>query len=271
MNNSRKYEEIEYYYFGVKYNENGNILWHPLETLYHKYQDKNKNIKSVNYNDVIFAGNELYLSQKLNDVSRFDVKFFGEPDSIFDREIWANPLRAEILKSLSGENKSWYLSFVGRFTDWYLDKEEREIQQEVLNYFSNMDKSRMVDVKAKKPFGLGGGDKKRLFFEVKNEEIFDFVRMIWNDAWESYSIQGYNFESGEIYRIREWGKRVKDEMLFREILDSTQVFFYTYPEENRHFSFFSNKYSENEFKEKIHLNELRKEADILLRDLGYKE
>ena len=269
MNNLKKYEDVEYHFDEVKFNESGIITNHPLDYLYEYFPESNRNAR--NLHDLIFAGDGLDQSKILNDVKMFELRFYGEPDSIHYREEWADPLRADILKSLSSNERSWYLSFDG-YSPYNLEYRDKvNVSPEVLDFFSRKEKNHVVFIDSHKRSKTDGKPIKRLFVEVTHEEIESAVKMIWPLAWNPETIQGYNFLANRIDLVKEWESSKKDEKLFRRLLDENEVFFFSYPEEHRHFIFISNKYSSSEFVKKIRLQDLRKKADELLKAEGFRK
>ena len=269
MNNSRKYEEIEYYYHEVEFDDKERIIYHPLEILYDYYTDTKK--RTRNLQDLTFAGDGLDQSNLLNDVKMYNIKIFGEPNNIRHREEWADPIRADILKSLSSKERSWYLSFVG-YSPFNLEYRDKiNVSIDVLDFFASKERNQAVFVDSVEPYLSKETPMKRLFIEVTYAEIEYAIKMIWPLAWDSNTIQGYNFPASRIDLLKEWENSKKDDHLFRRLLDETEVLFYTYPAEHRHFIFISNKYSYSEFEEKIKLQELRKKAEKLLKAEGFRE
>jgi len=46
----------------------------------------------------------------LDDIRVFYLEFHCDPDGTDDREGWADPLRVQVLKNLSADERCWYLS-----------------------------------------------------------------------------------------------------------------------------------------------------------------
>ena len=269
MNTSRIYEDIEYHYDEVKFDKNGKILNHPLDYLYEYSSDENR--KARNLHDLVFSGDGLDQSKILNDVKMFELGIYGEPENIHYREEWADPIRADILKSLSSVERSWYLSFTG-YSPYNLEYRDKvNVSQEVLDFFAKKEKNQAVFIKSNKHYLPGNKPKQRLFIEVPHEEIEYAVKMIWPLAWNPETIQGYNFPSNRISLLKDWESSEKDENLFRRLLDETEIFFFSYPAEHCHFIFISNKYSSSEFTEKIQLKNLREKAKEILIKEGLKK
>ncbi len=261
--NQNKEENVIFYPDEVELLKDGKIKHHPLEYLYRFFDDKSRT--PANLNELAFAGDNLYRSIILNDIHLYNLKFLGEAEEIRDREAWADPLRAKVLRRLSCENCSWYLGFVGHYTIQLFEQDGRSVPLELVEYFSKKDAAQITDVSTREPFGYGKGLITKLFFEIPNHEIDWVVRNIWTNALQAYSIEGYNFTSGCIDLLRDWGDRPKDEMLFREVVDKSQALFYTHPEEHRHFAFITNKYNPVEFQQILNLEDLRKQANMLLK------
>ena len=267
-----------------EFDEQGMLKDHPLRSLYYFYKDDRD---PTNVNELTFAGDNLYRSQILNDVRLFDLIFHGEPPEEVYREEWADPLRTEVLKRLSGNGRSWYISFVNdvtrKFVEYkgkpmyrklsdYFSKEdlkypafwEEHKSQEFIDYYLQKDPGQIAVLDSGVPHGYGKGFEKRLFFEVPNEEIEQVAGIVWPGAKEVYTIQGYNFPSGRVDLLNQWGTKKWDEYLFREILDETQVFFHTWPQEHCYFRFFTNKFTFDEFQHAIQLDDLQGKAKEIL-------
>jgi hypothetical protein len=252
-------KNIELFEDEFQQNENGKVIHHPLDSLYYHYKNQGK--KPANLNHLTFAGDNLTETNIYNDVKVFDLWFSGELE--LDREEWADPLRAEILKRLTGDGRSWYISFVGDVTERFFLHDEREVHEELLAYIAKKGSEDLILLDSKVPYGYGNGTKKRIFFEVLNQDLEWIVKTVWSEAYPGYSIEGYNFSSGRIDLLKQWNERSRDAHLFREVIDNSYMMFYTYPEEHRHFTFLTNKLSYFNFEQKINLEELKRRAKDL--------
>jgi len=250
---------VEVYEDVLQVNEGGEVIHSPLEDLYYW----RKGQEPINLNYLTFAGDGLYRSTLLTDVKTFSLEFEGESEEERDREAWADPLRADVLKSLTGKNQSWYIGFVGDYTEQIINQDQRKVPEALTSYFAQKDPTEVAIVDSRPPYGYGSGIQKRFFFEVPTHEIDWFVRNIWSEAYPSYPIEGYNFISGKIDMLKLWNEKLRDELLFREVIDQTFAVFYTHPQEHRHFSFLTNKLSFSEFTRLIDLEELRRKAQDL--------
>ncbi len=241
----------------------GSIHYSPIQNLQYSPPDRDL----ITYGCLTFAGHDLDKSTLLTDTKVFCLEFYGEmPDELF-HEAWADPLRAEVLKKLSGKNRSWYISFVGDITERMICNDGRKVPEKVFQYFSGMDPSRITAVMAEKPFGAGSGFEKRIFFEIPDQEIEWAVQTIWHEAMEMYPIEGYNLPEGRIDLIRAWGQRKRDDVLFREVLENSFLCFFTYPEEPRHFKFLTKNLEIQEFAEMINLELLQKKAGEIEKNM----
>jgi len=250
---------VEVYEDVLQVNEGGEVIHSPLEDLYYWIKGK----EPINLNYLTFAGDGLYRSTRLTDVKTFSLEFEGESEEERDREAWADPLRADVLKSLTGKNRSWYISFVGRYTEQIIHQDQRKVPEALTSYFAQKDPTEVAIVDSSPSFRYKRKIEKRFFFEVPNHEIDWFVRNIWPDAYQGYPIEGYNFASGKIEMLKLWTAKSRDELLFREVIDQTFTVFYTHPEEHRHFSFLTNKLSFSEFTRLMDLEGLRRKAQDL--------
>jgi len=243
----------------VRLNEGDEVIHSPLEDLYYWIKGK----EPINLNNLTFAGDGLYRSTLLTDVKTFSLEFDGESEDEMDREAWADPLRADVLKGLTGKDRSWYISFVGDYTEQIIKQDQRKVPEALTSYFAQKDPAEVAIVDSRPPYGYGGGIEKRFFFEVPTHEIDWFVRNIWPAAYQGYPIEGYNFASGKIARLKSWNEKSRDELLFREVIDQTFTIFYTHPEEHLYFAFLTNKLSFSEFTHLIDLEGLKRKAQDL--------
>ena len=260
---------IEYYFSETKYTKNGEIEKSPLDILFRFNKSK---IDPVGFNrgDLTFVGDEVFRSRLFEDIKLYEIGFFGEPEEIRHRESWATSIRAKIIEKLSIEKNSWYISFVNYSPFDEIFSNNNQVPLQLRKYFIKKDPKEIVTINSQKPPILGKGFGKRLFFEVKNEEICEVINLIWPESVERYSIQGFNFESGQIEQLRNWDQEERNEQLFRRVVDKSRIMFFTYPEEHRNFAFLTNKISKEEFLELIQLEQLRIEAEEILRKMGYK-
>ena len=267
--NKRIEYSIEYYFSETKYNKNGEIEMSPLDILF-RFNESKKDLVGFNRGDLTFVGDEVFRSKLFKDIKLHDLAFYGEPPEIRYRESWATSIRAKIIQKLSIEENSWYISFVNYSPFSEIFNNNSQASPQLRKYFIKKNPKKMVTVNSRKPPILGKGFGKRLFFEVKNEEIYEVINLIWPESVERYSIQGFNFKSGQIEQLRYWDQEERNEQLFRQVVDKSRIMFFTYPEEHRDISFLTNKITKEAFLELIQLDQLRTEAEEILRKLGYK-
>lgn len=231
-------------------NEQGHITHHPLNSIYY-YSAKSK---GTSYGHLTFAGHDLAESDLFDDVQVFHLEFFGEPLHILDREAWADPLRADILRRLSPDHHAWYLSCVGT----YLSEPDSStfIVKELQNSFFGGQQPKFVVVQSEKKYGYGLGFHSRLFLEIPNLLLPDIVRHYWPRAIPGWPLEGYNMPSGQIERLYEWDKLPRDAHLFRQVMDQVLVAFYTHPSEHRHFAFVTCKLDLDDIKQLIDIESL---------------
>lgn len=242
-------------------NDKGEVTSHPLRMLY-DYNETTK--KNINLNEFVFAGDYLQESKILHDIRLFEVIFHGEPQEKRWREEWADPLRADILERLSGENRSWYLSYFNPDLDICLHRQSPCGISEALQYLPQKEAQKIALIDSRLPFGYGNEHETRAFFEVPNDTVNVITQKIWSETLQPYSIQGINMMSDQISLLREWNKQERTETLFREILDIAQIFFYSWPEEQRYFRFFTSKMKVDDFCSIIRIDELREKAKEIL-------
>src|SRR5574340_735626 len=111
--NESEHKSIELYEDEIRFDACGEIKHHPLARLYYHYKDPAREPPNQNY--LTFAGDHLATTNTTGKVNVFCFEFSGEPEP--DREAWADPLRTETLKRLTGEGRSWYFGFVGDTTE----------------------------------------------------------------------------------------------------------------------------------------------------------
>ena len=256
MLQKEKYEveltEIEW-----KYGKDGSVEYSPLQDL----ASLSPIYGPISHGCLTFAGHDLYLSKLLENVRAFELTFHGEMPNERYREAWADPIRADVLKYLSGENQSWYISFVGDITERLLNNDGRKVPEKIYKYFSGMDPKRVVTVKSEKPSGYGCGFEKRIFFEIPNEEIEWAVKNIWPQAMEIYPIEGYNLPLGRMDLIKKWDQEQRDDRLFQEVMKNSLITFFTSPAEHTYFEFLTVNFDFNELAQKINLEELQRKAN----------
>ncbi len=230
----------------IRRDETGKIVHHPLNSIY----CFNDGSDMPGYGHLTFAGHDMDKSSILEDVKVFYLEFRGEPEEIYDREAWADPLRAEVLIRLSDVNRCWYMSM--------FDISIRDIGDMITEIIGKQ--MNQIVVKSENAYGSGLGFRSREFVEVPNCYLSDVSRYFWSQASPGYPIEGYNMESGQIEVLRRWDLRPRDDKLFREVIDKTFVSFYTFPAEHRYFVFVTNKLNYADLANLIRLEGLQKRA-----------
>ncbi len=241
-----KDKSVELFEDKIQLDEGGKIIHHPLESLYYHFKDQR--LKPANRNQLTFAGDNLMDTNICSEVKVFYLWFSGELE--LDREEWADPLRVETLKRLTGKGRSWYMSFVGDVTERFFLQDGRIVHEELFAYIANKGPDELVILDSPKPYGYGRGSKKRVFFEVQDQDLEWVVKTVWSEACGGYSIEGYNFASGRIDLLKKWNESPRDANLFREVINQTYMTFYTYPAEHRHFAFLTNQLDFSDFEKK---------------------
>jgi len=232
--------------------EAGNIVHHPLNSRYFVHLGKD----TVSYGYLTFAGHDLDKSPILDVIKVFYLEFKGVSDETYEKEEWADPLRAEVLNRLTGNNRCWYMSMIDGAFEGIGDALKR-----ILGTRLNE-----IEVKSELPYGMGHGFHSREFFEIPNHYLSEVVNYFWLESVPGIPIEGYNMEMGQIELLRRWDARPRDDKLFRELVDRTFVNFYTFPAENRTFVFVTNKLNYAQLAELIGLAELKQRAKEIGRE-----
>ena len=256
---SRNYE-IELNEDTIKKDDEGNILHHPLNTHY-SIGDKYR----TSYGYLTFAGHDLALSGILDDVQVYYVHFHGPRGGPYgqrldDRELWAHPLRIEILRQLAGNDYHWFLSFDGDIRSDSESNEYISIDRDLEEGLLQKYKLDSAVVQSERPYGHGTGFRPRLFFESPTDLLPVFVNRYWSLPWEGFDIEGYLLPPGSIDILKKWDNQERDDKLFRDVIDRTIVAFYCFPGYPRDFVFHTNKYSLVEFGNVIDVQHLGKMA-----------
>jgi hypothetical protein len=244
--------EVDLWEDKIKYDETGRVVHHPLNSTYLIKENKDW----VSYGHLTFGGHDLDKSPILDDVKVFYLEFKGEPEEVHDREEWADSLRAEALKRLTGINRCWYMSMIDGFFEGIGEAIKKLVQTQL----------KQIEVRSEKPFGYGHGFIPRLLFEVPNRYLSEVVRYFWSEAVPGYPIEGYNMEARRIEVFRQWDARQRDDRLFREVIDQTFISFYTIPAEHCDFVFVTNKLTYAELANLIGLEELQERAKEMGRE-----
>lgn len=253
--------DIELYEDTIEKDDLGRIIHHLLNTL-HGGGDKNR----TSYGHLTYAGHDLAASNILDDVRVYYVHFrgpMGGPynQSIDDRELWAHPLRIDILSRLAQGDYHWYLSFGGEINIGADSIEPVSINQELLAGFIRENQLDSLIVKSELPWGYGKGYRPKLFFEVPNDLLSEVVNRYWCYPRMGYDIEGYLLPSRSMNFLHEWDKLERDDKLFREVIDVSFIAFYCFPGEPRDFVFITNKISFEEFRKILDVRSLERRAE----------
>ncbi len=227
--------------------EAGNITYHPLDGPYPREDGIGTPALYFSYNYYV---RNLAL---FNDIKVVNVMFFRRPAGRDGREAWADPIRAAMLERLARHSGAWYAGF------------EAGIDTSIPSFSVNR-----VSF-AYESFYPGYPDREKIvkytwlqhFFELPAHSLPTSVPAIWQNHPIGEPIEGYHMEEGQIDVLKEWENAPKDEGLLRAVFDAASVVFFTFPTENRHFTFMTAKYSLDEFAEIIDLEGLRKMANEL--------
>ena len=219
--NKRIDYSIEFYFSETKYDEIGEIVEHPLDVLF-RFNKAKKDPVPLNNGDLTFVGDEVFRSRLFEDIKLYEIGFFGEPEEIRHRESWATSIRAKIIQKLSVEENSWYISFVNYSPFDEIFNNYSQAPLLLRKYFFQKNPKEMITINSRRPLILGKGFGKRLFFEVKNEEICEVINLIWPESVERYTIQGFNFKSNQIEQLRNWDQKERNEQLFRQVVDKSR-------------------------------------------------
>lgn len=232
----------------------GKLVHHPLNSRYGTAPVNGKDRGS--YGHLTFAGHDLDKSPILGDIKVFYLEFKGVLEETYEKEEWADPLRADVLKRLSGNNRSWYISMINhQLTD----------RDEALTKLVGVKLNR-INVQSERGFGRTYGFWSREFLEIPNHNLSEIVSYFWAKAVPGYPIEGYNLESGQLEILEKWDARPRDDQLFRDVIDQTFINFYTFPAENRYFVFVTNKLNYAELATLIQLEELQERAKVIGRE-----
>ncbi|HEY9087025.1 MAG TPA: hypothetical protein VIO36_02570 [Anaerolineaceae bacterium] len=188
-----------------------------------------------------------------DDVKVFLFSIYGKSAENNDpREAWADPIRIEVLKKLSQRNHSWYISADLWFTDPSNPSDSISFEEYLQKKDSPQEALQSISIRSfPNRFGTMTSGKwiwtttprDREFFEIPYSQIHKIVPFIWAHAIPGSPIEGYHLPSGRLDLLGKWGMQPLDHRLFRQVIDTCPVLFYTFPAENVHFSFLTNKWT----------------------------
>jgi hypothetical protein len=244
--------EVDFWEDEIERDETGRVVHHPLNSRYYvKYRED-----TASYGHLTFGGHDLDKSPILDDVKVFYLEFKGEPEKVHDREEWADPLRVEVLKRLTGTNRCWYMSMKDGAFEGIGDMIKKLTGTSL----------KQIEVRSEIPFAYGHGFTPRHFFGVPNRYLSEVVRYFWSEAVPAYPIEGYNMEVGKIEVLAQWDARPRDDQLFRDVIDQAFISFYTFPAEHCDFVFVTNKLTCAELANLIGLDELQERVKEMSRE-----
>jgi hypothetical protein len=200
---------------------------------------------------------DLGKSRLLDDVNVFYLEFFGDDPNDDTSEAWATPLRAIVLERLAHRDWNWYLSFFGDVPDQISSTGVISINQDFKNGFLKAHSLHYTEFSTPE---YGITIEQRLFLEVPPYLLESVVTRYWPQNYPAYPIQGLQLPPNQIDLLCRWSERHRDVRLFREIIDHVRIMFYTFPSENCHFIFITNKVSFSEMQKALDLDDLRERA-----------
>lgn len=218
----------------------------------------------VNESFLCFVGRNLTRSPLLQDLSGYDLGFYGGSHENFsdNEESWANPLRASVLQSLTSDSTRWYLSF-----HTYLAQINVLPFQRLMKHRFIKENNLNFAVVHAEQWASGIPNRSRLFFEVPTALLTEMVLTFWSGDWKATTpFEGYLLPPGRLDLLTAWDTRRRDDKLFRDVLDQSSLAFFTNPSENRHFAFITSKYTQEDLERKIDLESLQKRA----KEIGLK-
>ncbi len=251
--------EIKLWEDKIERDSEGRVTHHPLNSRY--FLSHGKDVPSFGH--LTFGGHDLDRSTLLSDIRVFYLQFFGETDPVQDQEAWADPLRAKVLQHLSHEKRSWYLGIIPHMLDGRNPTDPMPIEKERGRWqgLLGSDQIEFATIQSEMPYGYGRGFLPRFFLEIPNQSLTRIVTHYWPEAIPGDPVEGYNMATGQIELLREWGKRPRDDQLFREVMDQIFVAFYTFPAEHRDFVFVTNKLDLEDIRQLIDVESLQRKAN----------
>ena len=234
----------------VQRDQEGVIVHHPLGY---------KRASFGGYGFLMYDPKSLSKTQLLDDAKVFYLEFLGEVDP-YDREAWADPLRTMVLKHLRYKDWNWYLSFIGDLPDSSTPGHFIPISQEIQDNIFWKEIMNFVIVQTPERYAIKERLKERPFLEVPEQFLPQVLERYWPRAYPAYPIQGLHMAPGQIEQIKAWSEKPPSDLVVREMIDQVFVAFFTWPAENNHFVFVTNKLDLEDMKQLIHLDELQEMA-----------
>ena len=264
----REDSRVEFYARSVQRDAVGQIIYHPLAGLYRVSGDSR-----YSHGDLALAGNNLDQSDYLDDVREYRLEFYGESSEYLDREAWADSLRGDVLYNLSQTTGSrWYVAFKGDMPDPKSATGFHSLDEDVMtNYISRYHLQHAV-VHADPDSLLGRGNfGRRLFVEYPPSLIAEVIERYLHRVYPAAPFEGCLMASGQINRLVDWNAQPRTDLLFREVIDTVDMLFYTVPAEHRHFIFLTSKYAPDEMARMISLDMLQEGVRRLLNQPENKQ
>jgi len=234
---------------------------HPLDVLYHSVNEDTQ----YNRGHFAFAGDDLNKSSAFDDVSVIWLEFFGEEDNELDREAWADPLRAALLRRLSvALNLEWCLDVKGDVSDPKAPHGYLWLDEYIdANYIVP---NHLQSTHVTMPLPFQKTFESRLIVRYPATLISAVVQDLWPLAYPGAPIEGYLMPQNGISIINDWELRDRSVALFDDILNTCELLFTTVPSEHRHFVFFTRKISAERFMTLIDLEEMQQTAEAVFND-----
>lgn len=146
------------------------------------------------------------------------------------------------------------MSVVGDLPDSSIEPGYISIDTDITNHFVKDNLLDFVIVESEELYREKGA---RTYVEVPVESIDAVYSRYWSNAWPGYTIQGYQLPARRIDILKDWNLQERDQHLFRRVIDETRILFYTFPAENRHFVFLTNKFDYDQLDRMINLDNLK--------------
>lgn len=224
-----------------------------------------------------FSPGDLAKYSLFEDVRVFYLCIWGKAvDNQDDREAWADAIRIEVLRRLMGQHYHWYIGAIGWYSnpDGSIDYQplEEYLQQQALSPES----LQSISVRSfpERSGKMVSGEwvwtespGRRTFFEIPLAFLENVAATIWSSASPGNSIEGYLLPPHSLNVLDKWGDAPLDEKLFRQVIDACPVLFSTFPEENIHFVFFTNKWTIGDMQTMLDVPSLQAMAEHLKAQL----
>jgi hypothetical protein len=208
-----------------------------------------------------FCPSDLAVLNSVHNLRVFTFNIYGRVDETEDfRDAWADPLRVEVLRNLLSKNNHWFVSAVGDIPDKREPSGYKSLDLFLLENMIQEEKLDHVYVHSKIRTPLKDDIHKRLFFQVPSQIIPIVVNYCWKYSLPMYPIQGFELVPSGIREIARWENELRNEALFINVIEKSSLIFYTWPEENNRFAFLTNKYSYQELRNSLKIDDLQEYA-----------